>query len=384
MKPHHNYHFLLISVILLVTPFLSISCNKKEQETYILKSLNIDYTVLASCTVSEPKPYRVKAKAGGDIVELNVTEGDRVEKGEILALIDDYRERRNILIDRSKLDSVNLQIEDSKKNELPRLEEQLKKDTATLNNSKKTVNRLKKLSQAGVISEAELDAAEENYKQALSNYNQTGIEIKSFGSSGTLATLDTERRIIEAQIELSEKAIDDKKIKAPYNGVITDVYFTEGESIQDNSELLSIIEDREWEIEANIDQRDMLYVNKSQDAFIVLDAYPSVKIAAAVFFVCLDVDISRGSCLVKLRIRDNHDFIRYGMTGNVEIIADRFNSALAVPSRFLERVDGTGYVYIGGKDGIKPVKTGFREIGEKWVILEDIPENTVLHPPAEQ
>ena len=72
------------------------------------------------------------------------------------------------------------------------------------------------------------------------------------------------------------------------------------------------------------------------------------------------------------------------MTGNVEIIADRFNGVLAVPSRFLERVDGTGYVYVERKDGIKPVKTGFREVGEKWVILEDIPENTVLYSPADQ
>ncbi len=384
MKIRHNYHFLLHLVILFVSPVLTISCNKKEQETYILKPQNIDYTVLASCTVSEPKPYRIKTKTGGDIVELNVTEGDRVEKGEILALIDDFRERRDIIINRSKLDSINLQIEDSKKNELPRLEERLKKDTATLRNSERNLGRLKKLSQAGFVSDAELDVAEENYKQALSNYNQTGIEIKSFGSSGTPATLEIERRIIEAQIELSEKSIDDKKIRAPYSGVITDVYFTEGESVQDNSELLSIIEDREWEIEANIDQRDMSYVNKSQDAFIVLDTYPSVKMAAMVFFVCLDVDISRGSCLVKLKIRDNHDFIRYGMTGNVEIIADRFNGVLAVPSRFLERVDGTGYVYVERKDGIKPVKTGFREVGEKWVILEDIPENTVLYSPADQ
>ena len=384
MKSFCNHSLFLISGALFLASFLSITCAEKKRETYSLEPVNIDYTVLASCTVSKPKPYRVTAKAGGDILELNITEGDRVEKGEVLALIDDYREQRNLIISKNKLNSINLQIEDSKKNELPRLQEQLKKDTAVLNNSESYMKRLEKLAQAGGVSEAELEAAEENYKQALSKYNQTMIEIDTFSSSGTLAGLETERRIIAEQIELSKKAIDDKKIKAPYNGVITDVFYTEGESVQDNAELLGIIEDREWEIEANIDQRDMPYVNKSQDAFIVLDAYPSVKIAAEVFFVCLDVDISRGSCLVKLRGRDKHDFIRYGMTGNVEIIVDRFNSVLAVPSRFLERVDGTGYVYIKGKNGIKPVKTGFRDVGEKWVILEDIPENTVLYSSAEQ
>jgi hypothetical protein len=146
---------------------------------------------------------------------------------------------------------------------------------------------------------------------------------------------------------------------------------------------MSIIEDREWEIEANIDQRDMPFVKNSQDAFIVLDAYPSIKIAAKVFFVCLDVDLSRGSCLVKLKVMDKHDFIRYGMTGNVEIIAERFTSVLAAPSKLLRRADGAGYVYIKGKDGVTAVKTGFREVGEKWVILEDIPENTTLYDPIE-
>lgn len=71
------------------------------------------------------------------------------------------------------------------------------------------------------------------------------------------------------------------------------------------------------------------------------------------------------------------------MTGNVEIIADRFISVLAAPSKYLKRADGAGYVYINGKEGITPVKTGFREVGEKWVILEGLPENTTLYDPVE-
>ncbi|MBN1904973.1 MAG: efflux RND transporter periplasmic adaptor subunit [Deltaproteobacteria bacterium] len=381
MKAHVNK--ILLLNFLFIIPLLFVSCGKNEQESYTLKPINLDYTVLASCTVSEPEPYKVKAKAGGDIIKLNVTEGTRVEKGEILALIDDYREYRNLTISKNKLASILLQIEDSKKNELPRLHEQLKKDAATLNNSERYLNRLKKLSEAGGVSDVELDGAIEGYKQALSKYNQTKIEIDTFSTSGVLANLETEQRVLSEQIKLSEKAIDDKEIKAPYRGIITDVYFTAGETIHDNSELLSIIEDREWEIEANIDQRDMPFVKDNQDAFIVLDAYPSVKIAAKVFFVCLDVDVSRGSCLIKLKVMDKHDFIRYGMTGNVEIIADRFTSVLAAPSKYLRRADGAGYVYIKGKEGIKPVKTGFREVGEKWVIIEGLPENTTLYDPLE-
>jgi multidrug resistance efflux pump len=266
---------------------LFVSCGERGQESYTLKPINLDYTVLASCTVSEPKPYRVKAKAGGDIIQLNVTEGARVEKGEILALIDDYRERRNLNISKGRLTSINLQIEDSKKSELPRLHEQLKKDASTLSNSERYMNRLKKLSEAGGVSDVELDAAIEGYEQALSRYNQTKIAIDTFSASGVLAKLETEKRVLTEEIKLAEKAIDDKQIKAPYKGIITDVYFTAGESIHDNSELLSMIEEREWEIEANIDQRDMPFVKNNQDAFIVLDAYPSVKIAAKVFLSAL-------------------------------------------------------------------------------------------------
>jgi multidrug efflux pump subunit AcrA (membrane-fusion protein) len=377
------YNKLFFRLFLCLLPFLLVSCGENEQESYTLKPINLDYTVLASCTVSEPTPYRVKAKAGGDIVKLNVTEGARVEKGETVALIDDYRERRNLTISKNRLASINLQIEDAKKNELPRLQEQLKKDEATLNNSERYLNRLKKLSEAGGVSDVELDAAIESYNQALSKSNQTRIEIETFSTSGVLANLETERGVILEQIGLSEKAIDDKEIKAPYRGIITDVYFTAGESVQDNAELLSIIEERDWEIEANIDQRDMPFVKNNQDAFIVLDAYPSVKIAAKVFFVCLDVDVSRGSCLIKLKITDKHDFIRYGMTGNVEIIADRFKDVLAAPSQYLKRQDGSDFVYIKKDNSIQAVKIGFREVGEKWVILEGLPENTTLYDPLE-
>ena len=139
----------------------SLSCGKKDRETFKLKSVNLDYTVLASCTVSEPKPYRVKAKAGGDIIKLNVIEGERVEKGQVLALIDDFREQRNLTISKNKLNSINLQIADSKESALPRLKEQLKKDSAILRNSERNLNRLRKLAEAGGASEAELEESEE-------------------------------------------------------------------------------------------------------------------------------------------------------------------------------------------------------------------------------
>ena len=379
MKYCLNYLSTPACLILAAISFLFMSCSEKERETYTLKPVNLDYTVLASCTVSDPEPYKVKVKAGGDIVELIAREGDRVEKGQLLARIDDFREKRDLIIRKNNLNSINLQIEDAKKNDLPRLEEQLKKDTAILKNSERYLNRLRTLAKTGGVSEVELEKAEEDYKQNLARYNQTEIEIRTFNSTGKLADLETERSIITAQIELSEKALDDKRIKAPYSGVITDVFFREGETVQDNSELLSIIEDREWEIEANIDQRDIPFVKISQDAFIILDAYPSIKIAAQVLFVCLDVDISRGSCLIKLKVRDRHDFIRYGMTGNVEIIADRFTDVLAVPSRFLKREYKTGYVYIRQDNGITANKTEYMEVGENWVILENIPENTVIY-----
>ena len=82
----------------------------------------------------------------------------------------------------------------------------------------------------GGSTKVDIDQAVKNYEQALSQYNQTKIEIDSFSSSGTLAKLETQRRILEAQVALSEKSLSEKKIAAPYLGVITNVYVNEGGS----------------------------------------------------------------------------------------------------------------------------------------------------------
>ena len=361
-----------------------VACNPDQRETYTVIPVDLDYTILASCTVREPAPYDIKAPSGGEIEKSFIREGDDVEKGQLLVQIDDFRERRDLIISENNLESVILQIKDAKDNVLPSLKEKLKQDAAGLSNAERFLNRLKQLDAAGGSTKVDIDQAVKNYEQALSQYNQTKIEIDSFSSSGTLAKLETQRRILEAQVALSEKSLSEKKIAAPYLGVITNVYVNEGEVIPDHFPVATIIAKEKWVFEANIDQRDLPFVSRAQPAVIVLDAYPSRKIEAEVVFVCIEVDIAKGSCQVKLTAKGDEDVIKFGMTGHVEITAKTYHNVLAVPSRFLERKDGDGYVHVVKADNVAKTRAEYQTVGEKWVILKNIAQGSILSLPGDR
>ena len=148
--------------------------------------------------------------------------------------------------------------------------------------------------------------------------------------------------------------------------------------------MATIIAKEKWVFEANIDQRDLPFVSRAQPAVIVLDAYPSRKIEAEVVFVCIEVDIAKGSCQVKLTAKGDEDVIKFGMTGHVEITAKTYHNVLAVPSRFLERKDGDGYVHVVKADNVAKTRAEYQTVGEKWVILKNIAQGSILSLPGDR
>lgn len=372
--------FLIPGVILLL--FILFGRGKKTGETYLLKPVDVDYTILASCIVSEPAPYGITAPSDGEIRKVLVREGEKVKKGQVLLQLDDYREQQDLSISMNNLEGVRLKIKNTEEDELPRLREQLGQDAAALTNARSYLTRLESIDEIGGVTKVDLDQARNNYQQALGRYNKTRLQLDSYTRSGALADLMNQQKILAARIELAKKNVADKRITAPYDGTVTEIGISEGESVRGGKSVLTIIEKKDWVLETNVDQKELPFLAMFQPAHVMLDAYPSEKIDAEIILICSGIDVSKGSCNLKLRIRENRPFIKHGMTGNVEIFAVKYRRALAIPSRFLEKKDAGGFVYAFEKKKRRRIRADYAAVGENWVILKNIPVNTVLALPG--
>ena len=122
----------------------------------------------------------------------------------------------------------------------------------------------------------------------------------------------------------------------------------------------------------------MPFLKEGLPALVTMDAYPDARIEGAVSYVCSEIDKEKNTCELRIMLKDAPPFIKSGMAGRAEIMAARFEKALALPARFVRKVEGKGSVWVwdGRKAALVPVST--RPVGERWVLVEGLPEGSIV------
>ena len=190
---------------------VKVSSEKVSQRTII-------ETVNASGKVYPETEVKVSPDISGEIVELNVNEGDSVKKGQVLARIyaDIYLTQRDQVV--AGVTQSRAQLSNS--------EASLAGLKAQLDNLKIIYDRQKKLLADKVISRSEFELSEQNYLTGLSSYNAAKEGLKS----GEAAIQNA-----QAQLSKAEKDLSRTVITSPRDGIISLMNVKKGERVAGNS-----------------------------------------------------------------------------------------------------------------------------------------------------
>ncbi len=353
------------------------ACSKKVEE-YTVKKMDLDYNILANCTVAYPDPYDITAASAGEVKSIGAEEGGIVKKGEALIGLDDFNEQQALSISKANLTDTEIRLKNAKEEDLPAMQEQLKSDKVALDDAQRNFDRSTELAKTETITRAELEQAENKFKTADSKYKQTKLRVDSYAKTGQEASLNNQLALLKAKVEIDRKNLEDRHITAPYDCLVVKINTKGGEKVKSGAVLMTVIEKKDWVLETDVDQKELPYLKLGLKADILFDAYPSEKVKAEINFVCASIDMSKGTCSLKLVIKDRKAFIKHGMTGNAEIRAASFREVLAVPSRFIGREGRDLFCFIKEKEGVKKSSVFAKQVGEKFYIADNIPEGTVL------
>lgn len=362
--------------LLLVIIFSVMKKNKTDY--YVVKPVDVNYTILANCTVEYPDPLDIKASLEGDVQSIDAGEGSVVAQGQRLIQLDDFNERQNLSISSNTLISSQLKLKNVQDEELPKLKEKFDENKLNLEQAKNNLSRMKELEAAGGISKAELENAENSYKKAQAQYNQTKISLDNYSASGPIAELSKQIEINKSQYELAKKKVLDKRIMAPFDGTLLKIAVQKGQKVPAGAVLATVIEKKNWLLVLNVDQKELPYLKPGLMATIALDAMPDKKIKAEVVYVCTTIDVEKGTCELRLEVKDKTAAIKHGMTGSSEIFAEKFNKTLAVPSRFIKKKADGDYIWVWNGKKAELIKASVKQIGERWTILEEKHTGAVL------
>lgn len=320
---------------------------KKMVATEKSKKRDIVEIVSASGKIQPEVEVKISPDVSGEIVELNVKEGDRVKKGQLLAKIlpDIYQS----YVDRSvaALNSSKASLENSKSR---LIQSQSQYEKAKLN-----FDRNKKLFDEKLISASEWEGIKSGTEVAKAEVDaaQQNVSASNFGI-----------RSSEASVKEAQDNLRKTTIFAPVDGTISKLGVEKGERVVGTSqmagtEMFVLANLNEMEVNVDVNENDIVRVHVGDTAVIEVDAYIGKKFKGVVTEVANSAKVSGASVdqvtnfTVKVRIlRESYEAIsdkdhpernvfNPGMSATVDIRTKRVVDVVTVPIQSVTTRDTT-------------------------------------------
>jgi len=389
MKKRKYFFWLTTILLLIVLGIIKGMQGSKEFEVTTEKSEKrlIIETVIANGKVQPEVQVKISSDVSGEIIELNVREGDQVKKGTILARI-------NPDLYLSARDRLEAAVNTSKAN-LANAKARAAQSKAQFINIEASFNRNKTLHSQGAISDAEFDAVKSQYEVAKAEVEaaEQSVVAAEYNLKSALASLK------EANDNLQRTTI-----VAPVDGTVSMLNVEKGERVvgttqMAGTELMRIANLTEMEVKVDVNENDIVRIKLGDTADVEIDAYLGRKFKGVVREIANSAKVTGISAdqvtnfEVKVRIlRSSYEELidkekpylspfRPGMTASVEIKTNYVEDALSVPIQAVTIREDTSmiknkyknneltrensfecvFVIKDGKAVMKKVKTGIQD-----------------------
>ncbi len=256
--------FIILLIILKATGVIG-----KENLTKVaaekVSRRDIVETVSATGKIYPVVEVKVSSDVSGEIVELNVKEGDSVHRGQILARI-------NPDIYTSSVERAQASVKQSQAS-VGNYTAMLGQQKAQLDQAELNYNRFKQLYRDKVVSASEFEQAETQFKTAQASYNAAKENI----SGGRFGVESSEAALREANQNLRRTTII-----ASMDGVVSLLAVEKGERVvgtaqMTGTEMLRIADLNSMEARVDVGENDIQKVNLGDTAYIQVDAYGDRK-----------------------------------------------------------------------------------------------------------
>jgi HlyD family secretion protein len=321
--------------------------------TYL--SLDGQITPMQQSTLSTPQ--------SGTVVEVNVTEGTRVRKGELLAKIDDSTLRAQLLQAQGQVaqaeaslrgqtlqnpitsQTVNSAVTTAEQT-LAAARNTLISDEAAESNAKLVYTQNKALIGQGYVSQTaaeqsrsayvaaqqatlnahtQVTAAEAALESARRNLGQTGIQTQTVAAAE--GTLEAQR----GQVKLLQTEIEQTYLRAPFDGVVTQRLLDPGAYAGPNAPILQVSQIDTVYVNVNVPDENLEFVHKGTPVTFTTTSAPGKTFTGTVYDVNATPTTGTLSYRARLLQPNPDNTLRGGMLVTVQVVKQKHDNTIIVP-----------------------------------------------------
>ena len=310
-----------------IVAFLIYRYSHKPQEGVIVVSGNVEVTEV-----------NMGFKSPGRTVELLAEEGQKIKKGDRLALLDSAELESQVAQQAANLQETRTKLQELRRGSRPQEIAQARASVASaeaeLGKAKKDYERDEFLYKNGAVSAQQLDTSRKLRDTSFSQHLKA-LESLSLVKEGPrreeIKAAEDRVRQAEAALRASEEKLKDTVIHAPVSGVVLRKNVEPGETVASGTPVYTIGDlENPW-IKVYVKEPDLGRVKLGQKAAVSTDSYPGKVYEGVVSFISSEAEFTPKNVQtpeervklvfgVKVSVKNVHQELKPGMPADVRIL----------------------------------------------------------------
>lgn len=346
-------------------------------------------TLQFSARVETRSRVGVGATIVGRVEQVNVREGDVVQAGQVLVLLEQAELQAAEQQAQASLAQAQAQLANVRSNSRIANQAQVAQSQASVRQAQSDWVRNQQLVEQGFLSQAALDEKRKALDVAQAQLQAAQAQAAASADGGAeLKAAQAQVLQAEAAWKAAQAKLEQTRILAPSAGKVLLRDVEPGQIVQTGTALLQLALDGPTQIVAQVDERFLDQLREGQAATVVADAFAAQRLPAKLVSIAPGVDAQRGSVEVKLALDEAAPaFLREDMTLSVLVETGHEAQALVVPLEALQdATEGSLHAKVlvlqDGKAAAKDVQLGLRTLQSAQITQGLQTGDTVLLPPA--
>lgn len=198
---------------------------------------------------------------------------------------------------------------------------------------------------------AEVLSAEALYAQSLATYNRIKKVVEQ--KAGTPQDLDdalASLKVAEANLKLAQARLDKTKIVAPFSGMIGSRKVSVGSFLRTGDAITELANLNEIRVNFSAPERFLSELKRGSEVIVYSPVYPGHEVKGRIIAIEPIIDSDTRTARIVAKVQNPGQKFRPGMSANVSVILSQRQEALTIPTEAVFANGNQSFVYIVNTD----------------------------------
>ena len=281
----------------------------------------------------------------GRLVQVLVDQNDFVTNGQLMAVLDDSEQRRQVEVAQATLNAAQATARQVRDDEA--------RAQAVLKLAQIVFNRDAALFTNKIVSASDYDTDVEQMHVA-----ESGLAL----AQSAIVAADRQQVVADKQLAYQRELLADTLIPAPFNGLVIKRNLDPGDVVTPGASILDLVDTNEIWVSAWVDETAMSPLATNQPARVVFRSEPAKSYPGRVARLGRQTDTETREFVVDVSLRELPANWTIGQRAEIYIETGRAANALVLPAKFLLWREGRPGVLVNdhGRARWRDVKLGLR------------------------